>query len=305
MDENDKSDSPRQATDEDSSLTGQVPIPPVSKPKGKVSENTNATANDGVSTSKELAREFKWFELASVVINGVLAIVGIAVLCVYHGQLKTMQDQLFAMTMAIGQTQRMLDQTAMQTRAAQQSATAAIRAADATQVAARAASESLRDARRSFELSMRPYIQVGSVQWSAPFVEGQHALIKLTINNSSKSPVIIRDQGRELGVYAGDYRGYSQVYPVPRKELEFHPTAGDIKIASDDSRSMSVDALFMVDWRIKQLKEDTMWVQIQGTLPVYSVFLEKDFEPVHFCFYFLYSLDSKNFWECPPKGSSP
>lgn len=46
------------------------------------------------NTAGELAREFKTFEKLSLIINGVLALIGIGALIVYNGQLNVMRGQL-------------------------------------------------------------------------------------------------------------------------------------------------------------------------------------------------------------------
>jgi hypothetical protein len=56
--------------------------------------DTEETTGENESIGKELAREFRWFEFASLLINGLLAFVGIIALCVYHGQLTVMRGQL-------------------------------------------------------------------------------------------------------------------------------------------------------------------------------------------------------------------
>ena len=55
---------------------------------------------NGQETSKEMAREFKWFEISSVLINGALALVGIGAICIYQGQLVEMRKSTNAATSA-------------------------------------------------------------------------------------------------------------------------------------------------------------------------------------------------------------
>jgi hypothetical protein len=91
-----------------------------SNPAGNVSDHSgpqrplpSATAEQSearirggnVSQSKpfetsEMRREFRWFEFASISLNGALAIVGIIALCIYHGQLTVMSGQLAEMQAA-------------------------------------------------------------------------------------------------------------------------------------------------------------------------------------------------------------
>jgi hypothetical protein len=212
----------------------------------------------------------------------------------------TAENQAFVTALTVGQTQRMIGQAIAQTETARRSANAAVVAANAAKNAANTARASLLDARRSSELSMRPYIQITGVHWTTPFDTGEHAKVELTIQNSGKSPVIIKSRGQELGIYYGEYGGSWHVSPVARKLLEFRPMFSDINVAGEESKPIQLDhVLFLSADRIKDLKADQTWVQIQGTLPVYSVFLERDFEPIHYCLYFLYSLDKTKFWNCP------
>jgi len=57
-------------------------------------DNPKQDGKNNGNTAKELAREFRWVEWATVIINGGLAVIGIIALCVYNGQLKVMRGQL-------------------------------------------------------------------------------------------------------------------------------------------------------------------------------------------------------------------
>lgn len=60
----------------------------------KIAEDQNKRTSNENETSKELAQEFKWVEFGQLVLSGVLAVVGIIALIIYHGQLEVMRGQL-------------------------------------------------------------------------------------------------------------------------------------------------------------------------------------------------------------------
>jgi hypothetical protein len=72
----------------------QSPVIPPTPTQGEISPDPNDKSNNQQETAKELAREFRWVEVTSLIINGALAVIGIVALCIYHGQLTAMQGQL-------------------------------------------------------------------------------------------------------------------------------------------------------------------------------------------------------------------
>jgi hypothetical protein len=91
------SDDSREPTDNpDSQHHPQPPLPttPSAPTPHEVSNDPNESTNSQGDTARELAREFRWVEFAQLAVNGVLAVIGIFALCIYHGQLKVMQGQL-------------------------------------------------------------------------------------------------------------------------------------------------------------------------------------------------------------------
>jgi hypothetical protein len=91
-----ENDSNSPASYPDSNPTSQPPAPetPPTPPQHKVSDDPNKSTNNQNDTAKELAREFRWVEFAQLAVNGVLAVIGIFALCIYHGQLDVMRGQL-------------------------------------------------------------------------------------------------------------------------------------------------------------------------------------------------------------------
>lgn len=81
-----------------------------------------------------------------------------AALCIYsyfsYGQWQAMRDQIYVMTLGVGQTQHMLDQTTIQTRAAQSSAIAA--------------QDAIAQSRSQFVKDQRPYVWLASDGLGSP-----------------------------------------------------------------------------------------------------------------------------------------
>jgi hypothetical protein len=69
----------------------QGPVAPTAPKKDEVGEKSNANTNNKEDIGKELAREFRWVEVAQIGSNVVLAVVGIIALCIYSGQLSEMR----------------------------------------------------------------------------------------------------------------------------------------------------------------------------------------------------------------------
>lgn len=74
--------------------------------QNKIGDDSQTNTNRQTQTAKELAREFRWIEVWTLIINGVLAIVGIVALCIYGGQLGVMKGQLGNMSQQLGQMQQ-------------------------------------------------------------------------------------------------------------------------------------------------------------------------------------------------------
>jgi hypothetical protein len=68
------------------------PMTPPTPQEATVSEQSESGTNGEENVTKELAREFKWVEIAQIVTNVILAIVGIFALCIYNGQLEQMRS---------------------------------------------------------------------------------------------------------------------------------------------------------------------------------------------------------------------
>lgn len=77
--------------------------PQPAKPKSEITSDANGKPKSDPAVAAELAREFKWFEVFSLAINAVLAVVGIVAVWIYGGQLNVMRGTLAEMQRS-GQT---------------------------------------------------------------------------------------------------------------------------------------------------------------------------------------------------------
>ena len=98
------------ANSPDSKPITQSPVAaaPPTPPQNKIADDPNDDTKGDKNTAKELAREFRWMEGAQLIISGVLAVVGIVALCIYHGQLTAMQGQLAEMQGSGKQTDKLI-----------------------------------------------------------------------------------------------------------------------------------------------------------------------------------------------------
>src|SRR6266481_4473362 len=88
-----ENDSSTPRTDREWKPLPQRPVsatPPTPTQHQVPSDPKTSTKNEN-ETAKELAREFRWVEFAQLIVNGVLAIIGVIALCIYNGQLKQMK----------------------------------------------------------------------------------------------------------------------------------------------------------------------------------------------------------------------
>lgn len=78
--------------DAESHSSSESPSTATAPEQGELSTQGKKDAGGEKSTGKELAREFRWFEVGSLTINGALAIIGIIALCIYGGQLNALLE---------------------------------------------------------------------------------------------------------------------------------------------------------------------------------------------------------------------
>jgi hypothetical protein len=160
----------------------QPPVIPPAPPQGEVGPNPTDRPNNEQETARELAREFRWVEGAQLVVNGVLAIVGIIALCIYGGQLKVMRGQL-------GEIIRQFPEI-------QKSANANVKAADQTEKA-------VKNAAVDFRLDQRAWIGIDFPILNA--VRGADkkqitVTIQASIKNTGKTPALKMSLPRPISV---------------------------------------------------------------------------------------------------------
>jgi hypothetical protein len=140
----------------------QPPVFPPAPARGEVSPDPTNSANNQQETAQELAREFRWVEVASLIVNGALAVIGVVALCIYYGQLKEMRKA---------------------TSASQQSADAATEAAKSTEEAAK-------ETRRAVDVAVeadRPWIGSEGVDITHE-AKTDFVRAKIRFGNGGKSP---------------------------------------------------------------------------------------------------------------------
>ncbi len=152
----------------------------------------------GRNTAHELAREFKWFEALSLLINGMLAIIGICALWVYNGQLKVMRRQLDQMKVSSSQTDRLITEAARQSESARIAANAARSAADTARFALKASTT-------DFRQQVRPYVIIESTRANGPPREGIKLGIESIVKNTGATPA--------LDVQVGYYFNFQNALP--------------------------------------------------------------------------------------------
>ncbi len=133
-----------------------------------------AKQGDGVSegrtTAKELAREFRFVEVAQLVVNGVLAVIGVVALCIYHGQLKVMRVQL-------GEIIRQYPEIK--------------ESADAAKSAADTADQTLKNSQKIFETDQRPYLVATAPVFSGNgLVADKDITVNITFKNIGRTPAV-------------------------------------------------------------------------------------------------------------------
>ncbi len=79
-----------------------IPIAPTAPAEDQVRADSGKRTNGEQETAQELAREFRWVEFAQLMVNGVLAIIGVIALCIYYGQLPQMKKATEATGIAAG-----------------------------------------------------------------------------------------------------------------------------------------------------------------------------------------------------------
>src|ERR1700685_4452804 len=147
----------------------QPPAVPPTPAQGEVGPYSNSEASNQQATAIELAREFRWVEVTSLIINGALAIVGIIALCIYYGQFQVMRGQLGEIIKQYPEIQK--------------SSNAAKNAADT-------ARDTLQASQNQFREEQRPYI------WLTPGVaiSGQSAMTDASLPDLKKlgKPLIVQ-----------------------------------------------------------------------------------------------------------------
>jgi hypothetical protein len=88
------SDSNNPSHDADQHSGSQTELSAAAPEQRTVGKQGKESTDKNQTTTEEMRREFRWFEFGSLFINGALALIGVAALCIYNGQLGVMRGQL-------------------------------------------------------------------------------------------------------------------------------------------------------------------------------------------------------------------
>lgn len=150
----------------------QPPVPPPAPLEGALPDDGKGKADNTKNEADELAREFRVAEKWVIGTNITLAIIGIAALCIYHGQLDVMRGQL-------GEIIRQFPEM-------QKSANANVKAADQTEKAVNNAAD-------DFRLDQRAWVGVDfsklTGEWSADKKQITFTA-DATLKNTGKTPAL-------------------------------------------------------------------------------------------------------------------
>lgn len=154
--------------------------------KTEILTNLKNKSGDDQDTTRELRREFRWFEMASLFVQGVLAIIGIWALCIYSGQLDVMRGQLTQMNATLSQMKE-------QTKAAHISAVGNLVSGVASSAQADISQKALNSTIAISQQDRRAWVGVVGVITQRPHIEGDTfsvQSVKITIRNSGRTPAL-------------------------------------------------------------------------------------------------------------------
>jgi hypothetical protein len=149
----------------------QPPVNPPTPLQGALSNDGERDADDGKNETKELAREFRIAEKWVIGTNIVLALIGLAALCIYNGQLKVMQGQLAEIIKQYPEMKK---------------------SADAAKSAADTADSTLKATQKSFIIDQRPYMVIDSgPEFVAPgLIVDKPVCANIAFKNIGKTPAV-------------------------------------------------------------------------------------------------------------------
>lgn len=242
-----ENDSDTPATDPQGQPPHQPPVIPAAPPQGEVSPNSNDGSNNQQETARELAREFRWVEGAQLVVNGILAIVGIVALCIYGGQLKVMRGQLGEIVKQYPELQK--------------SATAAKSAADT-------ADATLKASGQQFKIEERPYITIAIFQLTPMPASAGSFHVGLHMINSGKTPAL------SVKVFARSYVG--------NRELSLLMPKGRSQVVIGSDKEMeNTYTIDFIGTDAQQVTGGTEDFVLKGTVSYTDIFTDP--HPTDFC----------------------
>jgi hypothetical protein len=219
----------------------KTPMPPAAPAQGEVAKDSEATSENQQETAKELAREFRWIEVGTLIINGVLAIVGIIALCIYHGQLEVMRGQL-------GEISKQYPELVKSAAAAK----------DASDLA-----------RHAMHIDQRSWLSMKAT--SEPlgtYVAGQKFDIRIHTKNSGRTPAI--------NVKEATFRFYSPkikgAFPYPSFTYKDTDYVSYGSIAPDSESFSDFDFGILSEKAAEQIRTEQIRVYLYGRVEYSDVF---------------------------------
>jgi hypothetical protein len=171
------------------------PPPQPAKAKGNTSQTSQNPPDNDKATANELAREVRWIEIASIVVNFGLAIIGIVALCIYSGQLEVMRRTLDTMKSSGDTTTRQTWQAignmnwlAREMNYARDQATVSSKASEASTKAALDASI------KASRIDQRAW--VGAIGVGSPQLIDGHGTVFMKEGEIAKFDLIIKNTGK-------------------------------------------------------------------------------------------------------------
>jgi hypothetical protein len=211
-----ENDSDKPATNPQGQPPSQLPVTPSAPAESEIRADPNKRPASDKDTAKELAREFRWVEFAQLAVNGVLAIIGIFALYIYHGQLEVMSGQLTEMTKA--REQAKVDNANAIT--AQQGI-----AQTSLAVSQQNFERSLRDTQQSFRNDQRAWIGRRETKVTQ-FDKGRPFTVGLEFFNSGKTPAQHITTNMKLKLSRTPISGPTQTEIMQIEKEKFRAHAG-------------------------------------------------------------------------------
>lgn len=265
--------------------------PPSAPSQGEITPNPQNGTNGNQQTARELAREFRWVEITSLVINGALAVIGIVALCIYYGQLGVMRGQLGEIIKQFPEIQK--------------SANAAKSAAETAAGNLKASQEQFRNQQRPL-VWVNPGVQIAGNGMSAtPLPDLVKQKLALQINvlgvNGGHSPATSYTQ-TEITVI------FDEASVAEKRVAEYKPSyrssTGDVLMPTSGVYFHTAQPVAITDNLLEDLRTGKKEIFVLGALKYKDIFSPEIPSPYQSQFCFLIHADGLPFGDCGHIGKS-